>query len=141
MGMYFAAYMPPFKYFGLYTAIGVAIAWFYSLVFLPAALAIIKPSASKKMASLTQSNQLDKFSRTMVALGRISLQNPKVTVGLFSIIIISGIFATGHLVVNEDRIKTFHTSETLYQADAAINAHLNGTNNLDGGKEAKKAQA
>ena len=141
MGMYFAAYMPPFKYFGLYTAVGVAIAWFYSLVFLPAALAIIKPSASKKMASLTQSNQLDKFSRSMVVLGRISLQNPKVTVGLFSIIIISGIFATGHLVVNEDRIKTFHTSETLYQADAAINAHLNGTNNLDVVIEAKEAEA
>ncbi|MBV1920171.1 MAG: MMPL family transporter, partial [Pseudomonadales bacterium] len=141
MGMYFAAYMPPFKYFGLYTAVGVAIAWFYSLVFLPAALAIIKPSASKKMASLTQSNQLDKFSRTMVVLGRISLQNPKVTVGFFSIIIISGIFATGHLVVNEDRIKTFHTSETLYQADAAINAHLNGTNNLDVVIEAKEAEA
>ncbi len=141
MGMYFAAYMPPFKYFGLYTAIGVAIAWFYSLVFLPAALAITKPSASKQMASLTQSNQLDRFSRTMVVLGRISLQNPKVTVGLFSTIIISGIFATGHLVVNEDRIKTFHTSETLYQADAAINAHLNGTNNLDVVIEAKEAEA
>ncbi|OUR90071.1 Patched family protein [Gammaproteobacteria bacterium 42_54_T18] len=141
MGMYFAAYMPPFKYFGLYTAVGVAIAWFYSLVFLPAALAIIQPSASKQIGALAKSNRLDKFSRTMVVLGRISLQNPKVTVGLFSIIIISGIFATSHLVVNEDRIKTFHTSETLYQADAAINAHLNGTNNLDVVIEAKEAEA
>jgi len=141
MGMYLAAYMPPFKYFGLYTAVGVAIAWFYSLVFLPAALAIIQPSASKQMGALAKSNRLDKFSRAMVVLGRISLQNPKVTVGLFSIIIISGIFATSHLVVNEDRIKTFHTSETLYQADAAINAHLNGTNNLDVVIEAKEAEA
>ncbi len=141
MGMYFAAYMPPFKYFGLYTAVGVAIAWFYSLVFLPAALAIIQPSASKQMREFAKSNRLDKFSRTMVVLGRISLQYPKVTVGIFSIIIISGIFATSHLVVNEDRIKTFHTSETLYQADAAINAHLNGTNNLDVVIEAKEAEA
>jgi predicted RND superfamily exporter protein len=26
MGLYFAAYMPPFKFFGLFTALGVSIA-------------------------------------------------------------------------------------------------------------------
>ena len=141
LGLYFAAYMPPFKYFGLYTAIGVAIAWIYSLVFLPAALAIIKPSASKQMVSLSKSNKVDIFARVMMTMGRVTLNKPKITIGIFSFIIISGLFAASHLTVNEDRIETFHHDEALYKADKAINEHFNGTNTLDVVIETNKAEA
>lgn len=131
MGLYFAAYMPPFQYFGLYTAVGVGIAWLYSLVFLPAAMALIKPSASKQMVALSHSNQQDGFSKVMVALGRVTLNNSKRVIVVFSAIIISGLFAATQLTVNEDRINTFHSSEPLHQADKVINTYFNGTNNLD----------
>ena len=131
LGLYFAAYMPPFKYFGLFTAVGVAIAWLYSLVFLPASLAIIKPSASKKMIKLAQNNQVDKLSKVMVSLGKITLGNAKMVITIFMLIMVSGIYAATHLTVNEDRIATFHPSEPIFKADTAINKHLNGTYNLD----------
>ena len=131
IGLYFAAYMPPFKYFGLYTAVGVSIAWLYSLVFLPAAMAIIQPSASKKMIDLNQSNKLDFFSRAMVVLGNFTIHHAKKVIGVFTVIIIIGIFAASHLTVNEDRIETFDHSEPLYQAEKIINKNFNGTNNLD----------
>ncbi len=138
IGLYFAAYMPPFKYFGLFTAIGVAIAWLYSLVFLPAAMALIKPSASPYFVTLNQTNQLDKFAQIMVVLGRVSLNKPWLTVLLFLSVIIGGIYSTSQLQVNEDRIQTFHPSEPLYQADQVINQHFDGTNNLDIVIEAKQ---
>lgn len=131
IGLYFAAYMPPFKYFGLFTAIGVAIAWLYSLVFLPAAMAIIKPSASKHFVNLHKQNQLDRFSKIMVSVGKVTLNNSKLVIAIFAAIAISGVIATGQLRVNEDRIETFHHSEPLYQSDQAINEHFNGTTNLD----------
>jgi predicted RND superfamily exporter protein len=131
LGLYFAAYMPPFKYFGLFTAVGVAIAWLYSLVFLPASLAIIKPSASKGMIKLAQNKQVDKLSQVMVSLGKITLGNAKMVIGIFIVIILSGSYAATYLTVNEDRIATFHPSEPIFQADTAINKHLNGTYNLD----------
>ena len=83
MGLYFAAYMPPFKYFGLFTAIGVGIAWVYSLIFLPAAMAIIKPSASKYMVALNKDNRIDRFAGVMVGIGRITLNNPRVIISFF----------------------------------------------------------
>ncbi len=131
LGLYFAAYMPPFKYFGLFTAIGVAIAWLYSLVFLPAAMAWIKPKASKYMIKMSQSNKLDMFSAIMAKIGKVTSDKPKIVIAVFAIIIISGIFAASHLSVNEDRIETFHPNESLFKADKAINNHFNGTNNLD----------
>jgi len=131
IGLYFAAYMPPFKYFGLYTAVGVSIAWLYSLAFLPAAMAIIKPSASKHFVQLFENNQLDQFSKIMTSLGRLTLDHSKTVITIFAIIAITGIIATSQLTVNEDRIETFHHSEPLYQSDQAINEHFNGTTNLD----------
>jgi hydrophobe/amphiphile efflux-3 (HAE3) family protein len=138
IGLYFAAYMPPFKYFGLYTAVGVAIAWAYSLIFLPAAMALIKPSASNKMIAQAKNNQIDTFAQIMVLLGKISVNHSKTIIGLFASIIIIGSFATSYLVVDEDRIATFHSSESLYKADKAINQHFNGTYNLDIVIEAKE---
>ena len=82
IGLYFAAYMPPFKYFGLFTAVGVAIAWLYSLVFLPAAMAIIKPSASKHFVNLHKLNQLDRFSKIMVSIGKVTLNNSKTVIAI-----------------------------------------------------------
>ena len=130
-GLYFAAYMPPFKYFGFFTAFGVAIAWVYSLIFLPAAMALIKPNASKGMVRLAQSNRLDPFANLMAVLGRVTLKRPRLVLAMFGIIVAGGLYAATHLSVNEDRIATFHPSEPLYQADKAINRHMDGTNNLD----------
>jgi predicted RND superfamily exporter protein len=131
LGLYFAAYMHQFKYFGLFTAVGVAIAWLYSLVFLPASLAIIKPSASQKMTQLAQNNQVDKLSKIMMSLGKITLGNAKTVIAIFMVIIVSGIYAATYLTVNEDRIATFHHSEPIFQTDTAINNFLNGSYNLD----------
>jgi len=131
IGLYFAAYMPPFKYFGLFTAIGVAIAWVYSLVFLPAAMAIIQPSASKNMANKAKHQGHDQFASLMVKLGKVTLNNHKAVITVFTLIMLSGVFSASHLKIDEDRIATFHPSEKLYQADKVINHYLDGTNNLD----------
>jgi len=131
LGLYFAAYMPPFKYFGLFTAVGVAIAWLYSLIFLPAAMAIIKPNASKFMVAQAKERKYDKFSALMAKLGRVTLKHHKGVISFFAVVILVGVFSASKLIVDEDRIATFHHSEALYKADQAINEYLDGTNNLD----------
>ena len=131
LGLYFAAYMPPFKYFGLFTAVGVVIAWIYSLVFLPASLVILKLNASKKLLALTQQNKVDVFSKFMLLVGKFTLTNSKLLLVIMSLIVAVGVYETSNLVVNEDRITTFHPSEPIFKADRAINSHFNGANNLD----------
>ncbi|WP_293751437.1 outer membrane lipoprotein-sorting protein [uncultured Paraglaciecola sp.] len=141
IGLYFSAYMPPFKFFGLFTAIGVAIAWIYSLIFLPAAMSIIQPNASKRMVKLAQSDELDTFAKIMVFLGNITMNNARKVIVFFVLIILSGFYSATHLSVNENRIETFHPSEPLFKADQAINQHLNGTNNLNIIIEANESEA
>jgi predicted RND superfamily exporter protein len=131
LGLYFAAYMPPFKYFGLFTAIGVCAAWLYSLLFLPAAMALLKTPVHPRLAGKIQSKQLDVFARVMIKLGAFTQRYAKSVVVLAVSIVMIGTFAASNLLVNENRIATFHPSEELFIADQAINQRFDGTYYLD----------
>ncbi|MFQ3199202.1 MAG: putative RND superfamily exporter protein [Paraglaciecola sp.] len=131
LGLYFAAYMPPFKYFGLFTAIGVCAAWLYSLLFLPAAMALLKTPIHPRLAGKIKSQQHDVFARVMIKLGTFTQRNAKSVVVLAISIVVIGSFAASNLLVNENRIATFHPTEELYIADQAINQRFDGTYYLD----------
>jgi predicted RND superfamily exporter protein len=131
LGLYFAAYMPPFKAFGLYTAIGVAIAWLYSLTVLPAAMTLLKPKASKAFIAATSSAKPDLLSNALLAVGGLSIRHPIKTTVLVTAFALACLLMATQLQVDEDRIETFHPSEAIFKADAVINAALDGSNNID----------
>ncbi|MFT7214456.1 MAG: hypothetical protein ACI9XK_004724, partial [Granulosicoccus sp.] len=124
-------YMPPFKYFGLFTALGVCAAWLYSLLFLPAAMALLKTPIHPRLAGKIKSQQHDVFARVMIKLGAFTQRNAKSVVVLAISIVVIGSFAASNLLVNENRIATFHPTEELYIADQAINQRFDGTYYLD----------
>jgi len=130
-GLYFASGMPPFKYMGLFTALGVAIAWLFSMVFLPASMAWSKPKVSQAFIELQASSDNDLFASLMTALGRFSLTHAKKVVVIGGLLMLVGGYSASQLIVDEDRIKTFHPSEPIYKADRLVNQHLDGSNNLD----------
>ena len=131
LGLYFASQMPPFRYMGLFTALGVAIAWVFSLVFLPAAMAWLQPKVSPGFIRLQQKSTGDLFARAMIAHGGFSLKHAKGVAIAGLVLTLAGVYGATHLRVDEDRINTFHPSEAIYKADRAINHHTDGTNNID----------
>jgi predicted RND superfamily exporter protein len=141
-GLYASAYMPPFEYFGLFTAFGVVVAWFYSMFVLPALIVLLKPKVSKKWIRLERnslepnslepnSNRTDAFAKVMIVMGKAATAKPALTAGLFALLSLTGLGLSSQLVVNENRINTFHQDEPVYIADKAINNHLEGTNTID----------
>lgn len=131
LGLYFAAYMPPFKYFGLFTAIGVLIAGVYSLVFLPAAMVLTKAQVSRHLIEKRQTERREFFALLMSGLGKLARNYPRAIISVFAVLAVSGVVSSSYLVVDEDRIDTFHPSEDIYLANKAINDHMDGTNTLD----------
>jgi uncharacterized protein len=133
LGLYFSAGMPPFKYFGLFAAIGVFVAWAYSLVFLPAAMILTRPRVSA--AFLRQENTWWKlsywFGRAMQTLGRFTQAFPIQLIVIALVIVVVGALAASRILVDEEPITIFDRSEPLYQADKIMNEHLAGTNALD----------
>lgn len=131
LGLYASSYMPPFESFGLFTAFGVLVAWLYSVFVMPALLSLLKPKVSKRWVRLEQNSQSDVFATSIASLGRLSTRKPAVTVSVFLVLSVIGAALATQLRVNENRINTFDTDEPIYQADKAINAHLEGTNTID----------
>ncbi len=130
LGLYLAAFMPPFKYFGLFAAIGVLAAWIFSLLFLPAAIVLTAPAPGKPFLGGADEAGGDVFGVLITRIGLACLRHAKMTVTLFAAVALAGLWAASQLVVEEDRIDLFHPSEPVYQADKAINRHMDGTNVL-----------
>ncbi|MEH6557337.1 MAG: outer membrane lipoprotein-sorting protein [Oceanicoccus sp.] len=131
MGLYFAAYMPPFKFFGLFTALGVSVAWLYSMVFLPAIMSLFKTEVHPRLAKKILSEEHDIFAKAMVILGQFTRTNARYIVGTAVVVVLVGAMAASSIIVNEDRIETFHHSEPLYIANKVINDRFDGSNYLD----------
>jgi predicted RND superfamily exporter protein len=131
LGLYFAAYMPPFKFFGLFTALGVSIAWLYTLTFLPAAMSLLRTEVHPRLANKIRSEKHDVFATTMVKLGAFTHRHAKGVVVSSIFVAVLGLLAASQITVDEDRIETFHQSEPLYIADKAINSLFDGTSYLD----------
>jgi len=131
LGLYFAAYMPPFKAFGLFTAFGVSMAWLFSLFLLPAAMSLMKSEVNPKLATLLVKDQHDFFAALMVKLGDLTIHRAKWIVCISMAMVLVGVFSASKLVVDENRIDTFHPNEPIHQANTLINERFDGTNNID----------
>ena len=131
LGLFASAYMPPFEYFGIFTALGVFVAWYYSIFVLPALIVLVKPKASSTWIELKRAKRNDFFARVMVRFGALVLYRPIVTVAIFAAFAVIGLKFSSDLVVNENRINSFRTDEPLHIADQQINKHMDGTNTID----------
>lgn len=131
LGLYLAAYMPPFRYFGLFAAIGVMVAWFYSLFFLPAVMVVTKSRVSPGYRKAIDVSGPDVFSRFLGFLGHFVISYPRTICGVFAVILVLGAYSSAQLIVDENPLKVFHRDEPVVVADQLINRYLNGTNTLD----------
>ena len=123
-----SSYMPPMKYFGVFGALGVFVAFTYALFMIPSAMMLLKPKRSRAYKSITE---MDQFGKLMVKLGVVVIKHPKKILA-FSIIIIGfGISGALQLLINEDRVKNFQSDEPIVLADAIINDKTDGTSYLD----------
>lgn len=131
LGVYASSYMPPMQAFGLFAMVGLGVAGFYSLIIVPATQVFFKPKLSKALHNPNGTLKEDSFSKIMTVVGDWVLRRSKLVLTLASAACIAGVFGAMQLQVNESWVDNFKKSDPIYQADQAINATMDGTNNLD----------
>ena len=132
MGLYLGSDMPPFRYLGLFCAVGVASAWLYSIVFLPACLAKLplKPSPAYQPEA-GQKIKYDVFGRMVEGLGRFVLRHYRAVIVVAFLILDLGLWGATKVQVNDSRLGVLQETTPIYLADAAINEHMGGSSILD----------
>ncbi|HFD14566.1 MAG TPA: hypothetical protein ENJ34_04595 [Epsilonproteobacteria bacterium] len=126
LGLALSSSMPPMMYFGIFAMVGVAGAWFYTITILPALIAKLKLKQSPLFErKRTSQNKLAEHSAILVS------SHPKKILFISLIVAIIAMFGAKQLIINEDRITTFHADEAIVKADKSINEHFNGSHYLD----------
>lgn len=128
LGLYIASVQPPMQYLGLYTALGVAFAWLYSMTFLPAMMSFL---SGKRYAKKAASRSGDVARALMNRLGHFVIGNSRLVVTSGALLVVAGIIGAANIQVDDRRIENFHEDEPIFVADEKINQHFNGTGVFD----------
>lgn len=117
--------MPPIRYFGLFGAFGVVVAWVLTVSWLPAAMSVLRPKPSRLL------NTRDAVGLAVLALGAAVTRRPRTVLLVAGVLCTVAMLAATLVRVDHARIENFNASEPLYVADREINRTLAGTNHLD----------
>ncbi|HHJ39111.1 MAG: hypothetical protein AXA67_11265 [Methylothermaceae bacteria B42] len=127
-GLTLASVMPPMKFFSLFALVGVFVAWVYSLIVVPAWLALLRPRLSR---AYRLGQGVDSFGKGLSGLAPLVIRFPKTLILIsLGIIIIGGIGAS-KIKLDENLIRTFDPEEPLFIADSVLNRWFDGTHYLD----------
>lgn len=125
--------MPPMRDFGLYGALGVALAWLTAIFVLPAAMVLWPGRRFARPRGFLSADRQAKPSieRAMTILGDAVAKNPRKVTAIAGLVVVAGIIGASHVRVEESFIEYFQPSEPIHRADTAVNAAMDGTYHLD----------
>lgn len=124
------AEMPPFKVFGVFTAIGIIFCWIASVTLVPASLTLMKPHVSGYLArrrTMRLHNENGLLARTLVGSATTLMANRHVaTVALLAVVVVLGIGAQ-KLYVNSSWIADFKDDSEVVISNNMLNENFDGT--------------
>ena len=119
--------IPPVQVFGIFIAIGVLLAWFWTITFIPAFIMFIP---ERKLASFCKPGSADDktlMSKLLEKLGGFTYRHSILIIVVTAIS--AGIAGYGitKININDNPIKWFTESHPIRVADRVMNAHFGGT--------------
>jgi len=135
LALYVTGEMPPIRYFGLFTCVGVAGALLYSYTVVPAGLAILplksSPAFKRRFAGGNTGGAADRLGRFMGSIGAFAFRRRATVLVSGAGVILIAALAARNLVVNDSRLMAFKDHNPIVQATREINARFDGTSQLN----------
>lgn len=133
--LYLAGIMPPIRYFGLFTCVGVLGALVFSYSVVPAGLMIRPLKMSRAFHRRRQpgarTGGFDAIGRAMAGLGSFVYRHRGPVLGVGLVLLALAGWGASKLVINDARILAFKDGHPLVQASRALNRHFDGTSHLN----------
>lgn len=137
--LYLVGIMPPIRYFGLFTCVGVLGALAFSYTVVPAGLMILPLKMSrafgvrrsKGVDPTREGLPLDFVGRAMGRLGECVYKHRVPVLALSILAVAVAGWGASKLIVNDARILAFKDDHPIVRATEAINARFDGTSALN----------
>ncbi|MCD6555830.1 MAG: RND family transporter [Bacteroidales bacterium] len=111
----------PIKYFGLFTAFGVAVAWILSVTFIPAG---IMAFGLPKRRAIKERNDNESFLYKFAAK---VLKRKSLTIIITSVIVVLSIIGMQKIWINSSFLDKFEKDSNIVMTDRFINENFGGT--------------
>ena len=127
IGIGLASSMPPISYFGWFAALGVVLAWIFTLLVLPGVLAYLKPGPS----AIVRPDGSGALSGGLTRIARFCASAPRRTLALIGAMACLALIMATQVQVERSQIENFPDGQPIRLADELINTRLAGTSYLD----------
>ncbi len=121
--------IPPVQVFGVFVAVGVFLAWLWTMLFIPAFILMMPEEklAGFGHASSNAGEAETPLSRGLRALGRGVAARAKPVLGVTAVVVAVAIYGIGTININDNPVKWFEPAHPIRVADRVLNTHFGGT--------------
>ncbi len=121
--------VPPVQVFGIFVAIGVALAWLLTILFIPAYLMMIPEQTLAGYGRPNTETDTDRslMSRILTLIGRSSTQRPKSIIFSAFILAIVSVYGIIGIIINDNPVKWFEEEHPIRVADRFFNDNFAGS--------------
>ncbi len=120
--------IPPVQVFGVFVALGVFFAWFWTIVFIPAYIMLMPEEKLEGFGhAVTNGEDNSLMGRTLQRIGSWTYGSPKTVLGLTMILVGLSAYGISKIQINDNPIKWFNEKHSIRIADKVLNDHFGGT--------------
>lgn len=119
--------IPPVQIFGFFVGMGIMLAFFSTVVFVPAYLMSLNPATLDRMVDKLPTENRSLVARVLKPLGKIARSHAKLwLIGFIALFVVSVVGIT-QIQINDNPVRWFKSDHELRIADRVLNDHFAGT--------------
>ncbi len=119
--------IPPIQVFGVFVAIGVALAWILTMTFIPAFIVLLDASRFKDYGATEKHMEEGLTNKILSISGNISVKHWKAALIGTCVMIAISVWGICRIEINDNPVKWFAAKHPIRLADTVLNSHFGGT--------------
>ena len=119
--------IPPVQVFGVFVAVGVAVAWGLTMFLLPAYIMLINEKSFRKFHLHAEAGTTGPLSGVLRGFKKLSLQKFKIVLTAGILLVVASLYGISRIQVNDNPVRWFTASHPIRVADRVLNRHFAGT--------------
>ena len=132
--------IPPVQVFGLFVGLGVAVAWLWTVTFIPAYVMLISKKSLENFGAKHETAESEHKRGVLPWIGRLTGKRAKPIMAVTGVVIVIAAWGITQININDNPTKWFKKSHPIRVADTVINRHLGGTYMAYLGLEAEQTE-
>lgn len=118
--------IPPVRVFGIFVALGIMLAWLFTILFIPAYIMMLSEKSLEGLGAGREGKE-SFMSRHLKWLGEITYKRSKLFIAITGLALAVAVYGITKIQINDNPVKWFKASHPIRVADRVLNHHFGGT--------------